>query len=344
MQREWGAPAPGRALAESAFVRVAVVGWHTRLLSRATASSVPIADASWSERKGSDMLNVVVASGKGGTGKTLVATSLALVAAESGRCVLLDADVEAPNAALFLHPHLDEHLEVERLVPQVDGARCTHCGRCAQVCQYHAMAVLPSKTLVFADLCHGCGSCTLQCPELAIREVPIVIGAIDAGRAGSLSFAQGTLAIGQAMATPIIRRLKSHVRDKGAGAGSAILDAPPGTGCPVVETLRGASLALLVTEPTRFGLHDLRLAVEVARDVLGLRLGVVLNKDTGDSRQTEDYCRSKRIPILMRIPLDRGIAEAYSIGMPLVDALPEYRPSFAQLWQEIEQLAHRGNA
>ena len=289
-------------------------------------------------------LSIAIASGKGGTGKTLVATSLALVAAESGACALLDADVEAPNAALFLHPHLDEHLEVERLVPQVDSTRCTHCGRCAQVCQYHAIAVLPSKTLVFSDLCHGCGSCALQCPELAIREVPIVIGTIDAGGAGSLSFAQGTLAIGQAMATPVIRQLKRYMRDKGAGAGSTILDAPPGTACPVVETLRGASLALLVTEPTPFGLHDLQLAVEVARDVLKLRLGVVINKDTGDSQQVGDYCRSKRIPILLRIPLDRRIAEAYSIGAPLVDALPEYRPRFVQLWQEIEQLAHRGNA
>ena len=289
-------------------------------------------------------LSIAIASGKGGTGKTLVATSLALVAAESGACALLDADVEAPNAALFLHPHLDEHLEVERLVPQVDSTHCTHCGRCAQVCQYHAIAVLPSKTLVFSDLCHGCGSCALQCPELAIREVPIVIGAIDAGRAGSLSFAQGTLAIGQAMATPVIRQLKRYMRDKGAGAGSTILDAPPGTACPVVETLRGASLALLVTEPTPFGLHDLRLAVEVARDVLKLRLGVVINKDTGDSQQVGDYCRSKRIPILLRIPLDRRIAEAYSIGVPLVDTWPEYRPRFVQLWQEIEQLAHRGNA
>ncbi len=289
-------------------------------------------------------MNIVVASGKGGTGKTLVATSLALVMANSGPCTLVDADVEAPNAALFLRPRWDEHIKVERLVPEVDAAHCTHCGRCAAVCQYHAIAALPSRTLVFPDLCHSCGSCTRQCPEMAIHEVPMIIGTIDVGYAGSLKCAQGTLAIGQALATPLIRRLKSHLQGVAANDGTTILDAPPGTACPVVETLRGASFALLVTEPTRFGLHDLQLAVEVARDVLGLRLGVVINKDTRDSRQVENYCRSKRLPILMRIPLDRGIAEAYSEGVPLVEARPEYRPRFAQLRQVIEQLVHGGKA
>jgi MinD superfamily P-loop ATPase len=291
------------------------------------------------------MLTVVVASGKGGTGKTLVATSLALVAAEVHPCTLVDADVEAPNAALFVHPTLDTPQPVERLIPEVNAARCTHCGRCSQVCQYHAIAALPSKTLVFGDLCHGCGSCTLQCPEQAIREVPLEIGFIETGHSGALAFAQGTLAIGQAMATPVIRQLKRYVRDADNGRDHlTILDAPPGTACPVVETLRGADFALLVTEPTTFGLHDLKLAVEVACDVLGLRLGLVLNKEAGDCREVESYCRAKRIPILLRIPLDRRIAEAYSVGIPLVEALPAYRPRFVHLWQRIGRLVQKESA
>jgi MinD superfamily P-loop ATPase len=288
-------------------------------------------------------MNIVIASGKGGTGKTLVATSLALIASESCSCTLLDADVEAPNAALFLNPSIDESQPVELLIPEVDEARCSHCGRCAEVCQYHAIAALPAKTLVFADLCHGCGSCALQCPEEAIRETPLVIGRIEAGHAGELRFAQGILDVGQPMATPVIRQLKRHTRADHRGD-LVILDAPPGTACPVVETLRGANLALLVTEPTPFGLHDLKLAVEVARDVLGLRLAVVLNKDNGDSQAMEAFCRAKRIPILLRIPLDRRIAETYSVGAPLVKALPEYREPFALLLQQLRQLASGGNA
>jgi MinD superfamily P-loop ATPase len=286
-------------------------------------------------------MNIVVASGKGGTGKTLVATSLALVASEQAPCRLVDADVEAPNAALFVHPQFEGEIPVERLIPEIDEARCTHCGRCATVCQYHAIAALPARTLVFGDLCHGCGSCTLQCPAGAIHEIAVHIGVIQTGRAGKLAFAQGTLDIGQAMSTPVIRQLKRYVREQGTSGEITILDAPPGTACPVVETLRGADFALLVTEPTPFGLHDLHLAVQVARDILELRLGLVLNKDTEDSQEVENYCRAKRIPILLRIPLERRIAEAYAVGIPLVEALPAYRQSLAQLLHKIEQLANR---
>jgi MinD superfamily P-loop ATPase len=286
-------------------------------------------------------MNIVVASGKGGTGKTLVATSLALVAAERGTCAFLDADVEAPNAALFLYPRFDKHLAVERLVPMVDAARCTHCGRCAEVCQYHAIAVLPQKTLVFPEICHSCGSCARQCPEEAIREAPQPIGALDAGWAdGGLAFAQGTLEIGQAMATPVIRAVKRHARDAGWDKlDLVIVDAPPGTACPVVEALKGADLALLVTEPTPFGLHDLRLAVDVARGMLSLPLGVLINKDRPGETMIDDYCRAERIPVLARIPLDRRIAVAYSAGIPLVQAWPEYRQMFIALLQSIKRLA-----
>jgi MinD superfamily P-loop ATPase len=281
----------------------------------------------------------VVASGKGGTGKTLVATNLALVARDLGPAALLDADVEAPNAALFLRPELDRRWTVEQQVPAVDIDRCLHCGRCAEVCQYHAIAALPAATLVFADLCHGCGSCALNCPAQAIRETPHAIGRIEAGRAGALGFAQGTLDVGEAMSTPVIRALKRCADEAGWGAGDLIIDAPPGTACPVIETLRSADVALLATEPTPFGLHDLRLAVEVARGALDLPVAVVLNKSGTDDASIEDYCHDEGLPILLRLPLQREIAVACSLGRPLVEAMPSYRANFEALLRATRDLA-----
>ena len=290
---------------------------------------------------------VTVASGKGGTGKTTVAVSLALsvtadlqgVADEESanpvHPLFLDCDVEEPNAALFLKPTIEERKEVGQLIPEVDPEKCIYCGRCAEVCQYHAIAVVGKKVLVFPELCHGCGSCTLNCPTGAITEVLDVMGTIERGWAGPVEFAQGTMNVGEPMAVPIIRQLKRWAIPPEPGDRPIVLDAPPGTACPVVETMRGADFVLLVTEPTPFGLHDLRLAVEVARNELGLPVGVVINRDGMGDRGVEAYCAEEGIPILMRIPLDRRIAEAYSEGIPLVEALPEYRQRFAALWEEI---------
>jgi MinD superfamily P-loop ATPase len=287
---------------------------------------------------------VAVASGKGGTGKTTVAVSLALSLLPS-RPTFVDCDVEEPNAALFLRPDLDERREVRLMVPEVDAELCTHCGRCAEVCQYNAIAALPDKTLVFAEMCHGCGSCTLNCPTHAIREVPQTIGTVERGWTGQLEFAQGTMDIGQALPVPIIRQLKHWMSTDRLGhtCRPIILDAPPGTACPVVATMSGADVVLLVTEPTPFGLHDLRLAVEVARDELKLLVAVVVNRSSPPGHETgylgvEEYCAADDVPILMHIPLDRRIAEAYSEGIPLVEAVPEYRPRFRALWQALGAL------
>jgi MinD superfamily P-loop ATPase len=299
---------------------------------------------------------IAVASGKGGTGKTTVATSLALSIATDGQdttglldrsanpthhrpglgagSLFLDCDVEEPNAALFLKPSLDHCQEVGILIPEVDYERCTFCGRCAEVCVWHAIAVVGHKVLIFPELCHGCGSCTLNCPEDAIHEVLHVMGSLESGQAGPIAFGHGILNVGEAMSVPIIRQLKGRHRST-TGDDVTILDASPGTSCPVVETMRGADFVLLVTEPTPFGLHDLRLAVQVARDELGLPVGVVVNRDGVGDTGVDAYCEAEGIPILMRIPLDRRIAEAISGGEALVEALPEYRPRFIALYERI---------
>jgi MinD superfamily P-loop ATPase len=287
---------------------------------------------------------ITVASGKGGTGKTTVATSLALSLAEaqaaghagSPRGIrFLDCDVEEPNAALFLKPALTQREEVGIPIPVVDLNRCTFCGRCAEVCVWHALAVVGRKVLVFPELCHGCGSCTLSCPEQAIHEELHVMGTLESGHAGNMYFAQGTLNIGEAMAVPIIHQLRQrHLAGMGDGE-LAVLDASPGTSCPVVETMRGADFCLMVTEPTPFGLHDLRLAVQVARDELGLPVGVVVNRDGVGDSHVDDYCASEGIAILMRIPLQRRIAESISQGQALVEALPEYGARFRDLYASI---------
>lgn len=288
---------------------------------------------------------ITVASGKGGTGKTTVAVNLALSLMEApdeweGRkLVFADCDVEEPNAALFLNPRFNRQEAVSIMMPEIDEALCTRCGRCAEVCQYNAIAVVKKDVLVFKELCHGCGSCTLQCPEGAISEVPHVIGQVERGRVDSMQFVHGLMDIGVPLAPPIIRKVKAWAIDEEAEQ-LVILDAPPGTACPVVEALHGSDYGLMVTEPTPFGLHDLRVAVQVARDELGIPVGVVINRDGVGDTGVEDYCEENDIPILMRIPLERRIAEAYSDGEPMVSAFPEYHGRFLALYDRIlEEMA-----
>jgi MinD superfamily P-loop ATPase len=269
-------------------------------------------------------MNICIASGKGGTGKTTIATNLAYTARQP--VLLLDCDVEEPNAHLFLKPTITETEPVYKPVPQIDQAVCTFCGKCGEICEYNALAVLKDQVLVFPQLCHGCGGCTLLCPERAITEVGQAMGTVEHGFAGNVEFAHGMLNVGDAMAGPVIRRVKQFGHDHPL----TILDAPPGTSCPVVITLLETDFCILVTEPTPFGLNDLKLAVGVVRK-LGIPHGVVINRADVSDHKVEAYCAAEQIPLLMQIPTDLRIAEAYSRGQMLVEILPEYQKTFQNL-------------
>ena len=281
---------------------------------------------------------IAIASGKGGTGKTTVATSLAIALSDTGRSVsFLDCDVEAPNAHLFLQPAFEQRKEVALLIPHVDDDRCNGCGRCAEVCQYHAIVVLGGKTLVFPEMCHGCGSCTLVCPEKAISEIPETLGILEGGSVdGGIQFSRGVLNVGEPMAVPVIHQLKKWRNFQSTD--TVILDAPPGASCPVVESLRGADFVLLVTEPTPFGLHDLRLAVKLTQEI-GVPAGVIVNRDGIGDTGVDAYCIEAELPVLMRIPFAREIGEGIAQGKLLIEIRPEYREQFRQLHTRIEKLA-----
>jgi MinD superfamily P-loop ATPase len=285
---------------------------------------------------------ISIASGKGGTGKTTIAVNLALtLAKDKGKNVkFLDCDVEEPNAHLFLKPVITSSESVEIPVPKINDKKCNYCGKCAEVCVFNAIAVTKNKVLVFPGLCHGCGACTLFCPEKAISEEGNEIGILEEGEAGSINFTHGRLNIGEPMSPPIIKKIK---KDGIRGENNDILnnhitliDAPPGTSCPVIESIKDSDYTILVTEPTPFGLHDLILAVEVLQK-LKIPYGVVLNKcDIGDHK-VEEYCKKNNIPLLLSIPLDRKIAVAYSKGIPIVKINPSYERKFSQLFQKIVQ-------
>jgi len=279
---------------------------------------------------------ITVASGKGGTGKTLVSTSLALSLGKDVR--FLDCDVEEPNGYIFLKPEIKKSVKVYLPKPKVDVEKCNFCGRCAQACVYNAVAVIKPKAgktkgsvLFFYELCHSCGACSLACPETAIYEESGEKGEVETGTAeGGFFFAQGRLKPSEANPVPLVKAVKKHAKPDTIN----ILDSSPGTSCPVVQAVKDTDFCLLVTEPTPFGLNDLALAVEMTRE-LKVPSGVIINRsDIGDSA-VEEYCVKENVPVLMRIPFKTEIAVAYSKGIPLVESFPEYKPMFKNLFRDI---------
>jgi len=282
-------------------------------------------------------MQIAIASGKGGTGKTTIATNLALTLRGEGKRVrYLDCDVEEPNGHIFLKPQIQWSEVVSIPVPYVDPARCNGCGQCGHICQFSAIVCINQKALTFPELCHGCGGCTLICPEKAISETPREVGLVEEGSQDGVEFVQGKLRIGEAMAGPLIREVKRHILTEGL----TIIDVPPGTSCPVIEAIKGVDFVLLVTEPTPFGLHDLKLAVEVVR-ALDIPLAVLLNRcDLGDGT-LRAYCSEEKIDILCEIPEDRRIALAYSRGEMVIRAVPEYLPKLRALLAAMREQMKR---
>jgi MinD superfamily P-loop ATPase len=281
-------------------------------------------------------MRIAVASGKGGTGKTTVATGLAVTLSSRGVPVrVLDCDVEEPNAHLFLRPELSAPQEVTVPVPEVDEETCTGCGVCGEVCAFNAIVPVGGSVLLFPELCHGCGACTLLCPEHAITEVPRALGVLEAGTAGvggAIGFAQGRLNVGEAKAPPVVEAVAA-LADVPTGE-VTIIDAPPGTSCPVIAAVRGADLVLLVAEPTPFGVHDLRLAVEMV-EALGQHAALVINRSDGHDEEVEEVAREHGLEILARIPDDRRIAEAYARGELPVTVVPGLFRIYSDLWRGV---------
>jgi len=278
---------------------------------------------------------ISVASGKGGTGKTTVSVNLARTIGAGVQ--LLDCDVEEPNAHLFLKGREIGSDIVTIPIPEVDESLCDGCGECGRLCRYHAIVSFGSAPLVFPELCHGCGGCALVCHRGAIRETGKRIGVVETRDADGITLIQGRLDIGVAMAPPLIRAVKSRLnREK-----TAILDAPPGTSCPVIATVRGSDFVVLVTEPTPFGLHDLGLAIEMIREI-AVPFGVVVNRMGAGDDRVHRFCRDEGVPVLLEIPDDRRIAEAYSRGELMVDALPDYASHFATLMWNIREFRNSG--
>jgi len=280
------------------------------------------------EKKRKPMI-ITVASGKGGTGKTTVAVNMAL---SLENVQLLDCDVEEPNSHILLQPEINETEPVYTKVPVVSEELCDYCGKCSKFCAYNALFVAPKTVMVFPELCHSCGGCTLVCPKNAITEKERQIGVIKKGEAKGVEIVYGELNVGEAMAVPLIRAVKNQMKSNK----NVVLDAPPGTACSLVASVHKTDYCILVTEPTPFGLHDLKITVQVLKD-LGVPMGVVINRAGLGDRKVYEYCEKENIPLLLEIPFSKKIAELYSRGVPFVAEMPEWKERFLEVWDTIKR-------
>ena len=278
-------------------------------------------------------MQIAIASGKGGTGKTTVASNLAYIVSQKGTSVkYLDCDVEEPNGHLFLNPEIEEQRNVGIPVPEVDESKCTACGLCSKICQFKSIAALADKILIFPELCHGCGGCKEVCPEDAISEISRAVGVVEAGKSSRIAFVHGKLRIGEAMSPPLIREVKKEIDTDMIN----IIDVPPGTSCPVITAIKDTDFVLLVTEPTPFGLNDLGLALDMVNE-LKLPHGIVVNRHEDDNLRARMFCKERNVPVLAEIPDDRRVAEAYSTGKLASKEVPGFYDCFLNLWEEIQK-------
>ncbi len=277
---------------------------------------------------------ISIASGKGGTGKTTVSTNLAMAIGSDVQ--LLDCDVEEPNSHLFIKPVFETTIKVTTPVPEIDKKKCNLCGKCDEICQFKAIILIAGTTVMtFPEMCHSCGGCEKVCPEGAIKETTRELGVIQKGSRDGIEFVHGKLRIGEAMSPPLIEKVRSFAKsDK-----FTIIDAPPGTSCPVIAAMKGVDFVLLVTEPTPFGLHDLELAVGAVK-ILNIPCGLVINRsDIGDDK-VKDFAKKEGLPVLLEIPFDRKIVEVCSRGDMIVENIPEFKEIFLTLYDNIKKIAN----
>ena len=271
---------------------------------------------------------ISIASGKGGTGKTTVAVNMAL---SSKDVQILDCDVEEPNVHILLQPKINETKPVYISTPLVDEEKCDRCEKCSEFCEFNALFVTPEKVLFFPELCHSCGGCMLVCPKNAITEKNVQIGVVKKGVVEDVELVYGELDVGEPMAIPVIKDVKKQIKSNK----TVIIDSPPGASCPVIESVHGSDYCLLVSEPTPFGLHDLKIMVQVLEE-LNIPFGVIINRAGIGDRKIYDFCEEKGVPILLEIPFQRKIAELYSRGIPFVVEMPEWTMKFQLLIDDIK--------
>ncbi|MCP4748161.1 MAG: P-loop NTPase [Desulfobacteraceae bacterium] len=278
---------------------------------------------------------ISVASGKGGTGKTTVATNLSASLGEGVK--ILDCDVEEPNSHLFLNPQIEKTEPVFTPVPVIDEKKCSYCNKCVEICRYKSIAIIGKTILTFPELCHSCGGCMAVCPENAITEKGRELGEVAIGKSNNIDFIHGKLRVGEAMSPPLIEEVRSYIDPDIIN----VIDAPPGTSCPVIAAMKNTDFVLMVTEPTPFGLHDLKLGVAAVK-LLGIPCGLVINRADIGNNDVKIYAEKENLPILLEIPFERRIAEVYSKGDLVVEKIPEWKEKFLELYREIENIVKKG--